>query len=247
MSLNNIRIVLIETSHPGNIGSAARAMLTMGLQDLYLVNPAHFPDKKATIMASGADSVLQQATVVRTLREAVSDCHLVMGTSARDKRSVQWPVMSAREAGLFTAEQTNKGKVAIVFGRESSGLTNTELEHCQYLVSIPVNADFHSLNIAAAVQVIGYECAVAHQQTQSSDLQSAEALATVQDIEAFYEHLERTLVDIRYLDPDKPRLLMRRLRRLYGRIQLTKSEVNILRGVLSASQGSKFLPRNKRG
>ncbi len=246
MSLNNIRIVLIETSHPGNIGSAARAMLTMGLSDLCLVNPAHFPDKKATIMASGADRVLQQAKVVNTLAEAIADYHLVIGTSARNKRSVQWPLMTARHTGEFIAKHSGKGKVALIFGRENSGLSNQELEHCQYLTSIPVNPDFRSLNIASAVQVLAYECAVAHEQEQTPDQQTAGELATAGDMEDYYNHLQQTLIDIRYLDPEKPRLLMRRLRCLYGRIQPTKSEVSILRGILSATQGNKFLPRNKR-
>ncbi len=245
MSLNNIRIVLIETSHPGNIGSVARAMLTMGITDLCLVNPRHFPDKQATIMASGAEHILQQARIVSSVQDAIADCTLVIGTSAREQRSVPWPLMSAREAGTFIAEHSTTGKTAILFGRESSGLTNKELESCQYLLSIPVNPDFRSLNIASAVQVIAYECAVALEQ-QPVNTQQRRELATAKDMQNYYRHLEKTLIDIRYMDPDKPRLLMRKLRCLYGRIQLTKSEVNLLRGILSAAQGIKFIPRNQR-
>ena len=245
IGLGNIRIVLIETSHPGNIGSVARAMKTMGLTDLCLVNPAHFPDKQATAMASGADELLSQATVVSSLYKATADCHTVIGTSARNQRSVQWPLMDARACGEFVAERSVANKVAIVFGRESSGLSNEELELCQFLVSIPVNPDFSSLNIAAAVQVISYECAVALNSFQQGS-SSFEELATSLDVEAFYQQLESTLIGIRYLDPDEPRLLMRKLRCLYGRTQLTKPELGILRGVLTATLGSKFIPRKQR-
>ncbi len=248
MSLNNIRIVLMNTSHPGNIGSAARAMLTMGLTDLYLVNPLHFPDEQANTMASGADSVLEKATVVTELQDAIADCHTVIGTSARDQRSIQWPLMDARACGEFVAERSSHSKIAIVFGRESSGLTNEELELCQFLVSIPVNTNFSSLNIASAVQVLSYECAVAlknhHQATQPSEKQPE--LVTTQAMDSFYQHLEATLIDLRYLDPEKPRLIMRKLRSIYGRMQLSTAELKLLRGILSAAQGRKFMPREQR-
>lgn len=249
IGLGNIRIVLIETSHPGNIGAVARAMMTMGLTDLCLINPAHFPDKQATAMASGADVLLSQATVVSSLHKAIADCHTVIGTSARNQRSVQWPLMDARACGEFVAKRSVANKIAIVFGRESSGLSNEELEACQFLVSIPVNPDFSSLNIAAAVQVISYECSVAlnsFQQESSGSEEFTASLATSLDVEAFYQQLESTLIGIRYLDPDEPRLLMRKLRCLYGRTQLTKPELGILRGVLTATMGSKFIPRKQR-
>ncbi|MEE9351219.1 MAG: RNA methyltransferase [Thiotrichaceae bacterium] len=254
MSLNNIRIVLMNTSHPGNIGSAARAMLTMGLTDLYLVNPIHFPDEQANTMASGADSVLEKATVVTELQDAIADCHTVIGTSARDQRSIQWPLMDARECGEFVAARSSHSKIAIVFGRESSGLTNEELEQCQFLVSIPVNANFSSLNIASAVQVLSYECAVAlksHQQKRSYQQETQQSekqpeLVTTQGMDSFYQHLETTLIDLRYLDPEKPRLIMRKLRSIYGRMQLSAAELKLLRGILSAAQGRKFMPREQR-
>lgn len=245
MSLNNIRIVLIETSHPGNIGSAARAMLTMGLTELYLVNPHSFPDKQANIMASGADAVLDKAIVVPSLQEAIADCHTVIGTSARKQRHIQWELMDARSCGEFVAKRVVDGKVAIVFGRESSGLSNEELDQCQFQVSIPVNPDFSSLNVASAVQVLSYECTVALAAHENKLTKKTE-MASVADMESYYEHLEQTLVEIRYLNPEKPRLLMRRLRCLYGRLQPSKSELNILRGMLSAAQGVKFIPRDKR-
>jgi TrmH family RNA methyltransferase len=248
MSLNNIRIVLIETSHPGNIGSAARAMLTMGLTDLYLVKPVHHPNEQSVAMSSGATKVLDQAKIVDSLQEAIADCHRVIGTSARDQRSVQWPLMDARTCGEFIAEQSTESKTAIVFGRESSGLTNEELELCQFLVSIPVNPDFSSLNIASAVQVLSYECKMASNLVPQSNANSSEnpLLATMDEMEAFYQHLQTTLIKIRYLDAKEPRLLMRKLRCLYGRIQMTRQELGILRGVLSATLGSKFIPRSQR-
>jgi len=247
MSLNNIRIVLMGTTHPGNIGSTARAMLTMGLTDLYLVNPARFPDDQANTMASGADSILTQATVVSSLQQAIADCHTVVGTSARNQRTIHWPLMDARACGEFIANQSSDSKTAIVFGRESSGLTNEELELCQVLVSIPVNPDFSSLNIASAVQVLSYECAMAQSHPQEMNTETIKPeTVTIEQMESFYQHLEETLIALRYLDPEKPRLIMRKLRSIYGRIQPEPSELNILRGILSATQGCKFLPRDQR-
>lgn len=249
MSLNNIRIVLIETSHPGNIGSAARAMKTMGVSDLCLVSPKQFPDSKAHVMASGADSILEAATVVDTLQEALQDCTVVVGTSARFQRQVQWPQLTARECGEFAAQESETGKVAIVFGRESSGLTNDELQLCQYLVHIPVNPDFSSLNVASAVQVLSYEVAQGMQafaQQPQVVKRVQDELVSADDMEGFYGHLEQALIDTRYLNPEKPKLLMRRLRSIYGRLHLTHSELNILRGILSACQGRKFESRKDR-
>ncbi|MCK5726518.1 MAG: RNA methyltransferase [Thiotrichaceae bacterium] len=246
MSLNNIRIVMIATSHPGNIGSAARAMLTMGLTDLYLVNPKSFPDNQAQTMASGADSVLAHATVVNCLADAIADCHLVIGTSARSQRTTQWSHLDSSECGEQVAKHCQTGKVAIIFGRESSGMTNEELEYCQYLTSIPVNPEFKSLNIAAAVQVLAYECSIAVKRGNASletKNQSQPPLADAKAMEGFYQHLEKALITIRYLDPNDPRLLMRKFRGLFGRTQLQKKEVSMLRGFFSAAQGSKFIGR----
>ena len=247
MSLNNIRIVLIETSHPGNIGAAARAMLTMGVTELYLVNPLHFPDDQATAMASGADSLLKQATVVSSLPLAINDCHTVIGTSARDQRTIRWPLMDARHCGKFVVKRCSEDKIAIVFGRESSGLTNEELEHCQFLVSIPVNPEFRSLNIASAVQILSYECAEAyrHYHQPGSNTSPVDKKVTSEEMDMFYQHLKKMLIDVRYLDPEKPRRVMRKLRSIFGRIELAPQELNLLRGVLSAAQGKKLTPRKQ--
>jgi len=254
---DSIRIVLIETSHPGNIGAAARAMKVMGLYNLCLVAPKHFPDAQATAMASGADDILEQAKVVDCLADAIADCHVVIGTSARSTRYLQWPLRTARECGQYVAEQVQGNtqnnvqpkKVAILFGRERTGLTNDELDHCQSLVHIPSNPDYSSLNVAAAVQLISYECSIHQSQTVLSTPQQnenrQEAPVKRAAMEGFYQHLEQTLADIRYLNPDNPRYLMRRLRRLFGRSEILPSEMNILRGILSAMQGRKFKPRDK--
>ncbi|PID45828.1 MAG: tRNA (cytosine(32)/uridine(32)-2'-O)-methyltransferase TrmJ [Proteobacteria bacterium] len=257
MSLSNIRIVLIQTSHPGNIGSAARAMKTMGLSDLCLVNPSRFPDEQARAMASGADDVLQQASVVSSLSEAVADCQHIVGTSARSQRTLRWQLLEPRECGVFAADSAAKGKVAIVFGRERTGLTNEELELCHRLVHIPSNPDYCSLNVASAVQILSYECRVAalgRQKSEGEEIPQVplgadsleEELVSAEAMEGFYQQLEQLMIETDFLDPENPRYLMRRMRRLYGRTQITKSELNLLRGSLSAFQGRKFQRREKK-
>lgn len=245
--LNNIRIVMIQTSHAGNIGAAARAMKVMGLSDLCLVAPKQFPDDQATAMASGADNILQQATVVETLPEAIADCQLVIGTSARSTRYLQWPLRSARECGEYVANNIGGKKIAILFGRERTGLTNDELDYCQSLVHIPTNPDYSSLNVASAVQLIGYECSIhandSARATPETNKNREEEVVDSKVMESFYQNLEQVLQEIRYLDPKNPRHLMRRLRRLFGRSSVTQSEMNILRGILSAMQGRKFQER----
>ncbi len=230
----NIRIVLVNTSHPGNIGAAARAMKNMGLSKLVLVEPASFPHADATARASGADDILQQARVCGSLAAAVDGCTLVFGASAR-LRSLPWPIVEPREMAQQLMTESSQSPVAIVFGREHSGLTNAELEACNALVHIPCNEAFSSLNIAAAVQVLCYEVNLAAgagtvQADDDSDI------ATSDELERFHQHLEQSLVDIDFLDPTKPRLLMRRLKRLYNRARLEQTEVNILRGILTATQ-----------
>lgn len=247
--LDQLCIVMIQTSHPGNIGSAARAMKTMGIHDLRLVNPTRFHSPETKALASGADDILENARLCSTLQEALADCHYVIGTSARNERSLRWPQMDARECGQWVAKHLPKQKIALVFGRERTGLTNDELEHCQALVHIPMAFDFFSLNIAAAIQIICYECMMAVRQAskpieQTSINELDEEPATAAAMESFFTHLESTLVEVEYLDPENPRLLMRRLRRLYGRITPTQSEVNILRGMLAAFQGRKFTRRS---
>jgi TrmH family RNA methyltransferase len=248
MSLSNIRIVLIQTSHPGNIGAAARAMKTMGLSDLCLVKPSRFPDEQAEAMASGADDVLKNAHVVETLEEAVAECKVIIGTSARSQRTLRWVITEPRECGVITCENAVKGKVAIVFGRERTGLTNEELALCHQLVHIPSNPEYSSLNVASAVQLISYECRVAYLDSVDEAKKTStldEEIVSAKDMEGFYSQLEKLMIDTDFLDPDNPRYLMRRIRRMYGRIQVTRSELNLLRGSLSAFAGRKFRRRDK--
>jgi len=230
----NIRIVLVNTSHPGNIGAAARAMKNMGLSELVLVEPALFPHADATARASGADDLLQRAKVCGSLAEAIDGCTLVFGASAR-LRSLPWPIVEPREMAAQVVAESEQSPVAIVFGREHSGLTNTELEACNALVHIPCNENFSSLNIAAAVQVLCYEVNLAAGANKAQAEDDSE-IATSDELEHFHQHLETTLVEIDFLDPDKPRLLMRRLKRLFNRARLEQTEVNILRGILTATQ-----------
>lgn len=233
--LTNIRIVLVETSHPGNIGAAARAMKNMGLERLVLVNPRRFPDAEATARASGADDLLAAAKVCSSLEEAVADCTVVFGASAR-LRTIPWPQVDARACAGRIATLAGREEVALVFGREKSGLTNEELQCCNFLVYIPSNGRYSSLNLAAAVQVLAYELRVAHSGAEGEERPRREPLASAGEVEQFYAHLEEAMVEFEFLDPDNPRQLMRRLRRLFNRAALEKTEVNILRGVLSAAQ-----------
>ena len=243
--LENIRVVLVNTSHPGNIGGAARAMKNMGLSRLVLVDPQDFPSHEASARASGADGILETAQVVATLEEALVGCTLVLGTSARDRR-MPWPMLDPRECGIQSVERAAEGgQVALVFGREYAGLTNDELQRCHYHVHIPSDPEFSSLNLAAAVQVLSYEVRMAWlaaegrpSKVEKGEVASTKSgeLATMDELERFYEHLEQTLVAIEFLDPEKPRHLMARLRRLYGRSSVSRAEMNILRGILTETQ-----------
>ncbi|WP_236690593.1 MULTISPECIES: tRNA (cytosine(32)/uridine(32)-2'-O)-methyltransferase TrmJ [Stutzerimonas stutzeri subgroup] len=245
VSLQNIRVVLVNTSHAGNIGGAARAMKNMGLSSLVLVDPEDFPSPNAVARASGATDILDSARVVATLEEALAGCSLVLGTSARDRR-IPWPLLDPRECASVSVEQSaGGGEVALVFGREYAGLTNEELQRCQYHVHIPSDPQFSSLNLAAAVQVLTYEVRMAWlaaegRPTKVEKLETTAMLdaqpVTVDELENYFGHLERTLVDIGFLDPTKPRHLMPRLRRLYGRSGISKLEMNILRGILTETQ-----------
>ncbi|WP_028695978.1 tRNA (cytosine(32)/uridine(32)-2'-O)-methyltransferase TrmJ [Pseudomonas cremoricolorata] len=238
--LQNIRVVLVNTSHPGNIGGAARAMKNMGLSRLVLVQPKAFPSEQASARASGADDLLASAEVVDSLEAALVGCTLVLGTSARD-RSLPWPMLDPRECGVKAVEHAGGGEqIALVFGREHAGLTNDELQRCHFHVHIPSNPDFSSLNLAAAVQVLAYEARSAWLAAQDGDQieveDAGEPLATMDEMERFYDHLEQTLVQIGFLDPAKPKHLMARLRRLYGRSAVNHSEMSILRGILTETQ-----------
>ena len=209
----------------------------MGLTDLWLVNPLRFPDAEATARASGADDLLARAQVRQSLDELIGDCRLVVGASARP-RSIPCPVLSPRECAALARDESAAGRVVVLFGREQSGLSNAELDHCQYLVRIPTSVEYGSLNLAAAVQVIAYELFVAHA-TKEAGLaaRSPEHVpVSAGEMERFYEHLEATLVQLEFLDPANPRHLMRRLRRLYNRARPDGNEINILRGFLAAAQ-----------
>jgi tRNA/rRNA methyltransferase len=231
MLLDRFRVVLVAPSHPGNIGAAARAMLTMGLTRLALVAPLRFPDPDAVARASGATSVLDAAQVVATLDEALAGCALAIGLSSRP-REFAGRVLSVRAAAAAAVAHAAYGEVALVFGTEMSGLSNRDLARCAMIATIPTSADYASLNLAAAVQVVAYELRVAA--AGDAVWQPPRfAPATADEIEALYAHAARTLAAMRFLDPRRPKRLLPRLRRLFARAGLEKEEVNILRGILA--------------
>lgn len=226
-----VRFVLVETSHPGNIGSAARAVYAMGFTELVLVNPARFPHADATALAAGADQVLASARVCADLDEALAGCVRVYGTSARS-RTLDWPLCDARAAAVEAAGY--RQPVAFVFGRERTGLTNAELDRCHAMLTIPTGGDYASLNLAQAVQIVAYEMRMADTPAQggSGPGEEGDPLPAHEDMERFHAHLEQTLVDIGFLDPANPKQLMRRLRRYFQRSAPTATELSILRGIL---------------
>lgn len=230
--LTNIRIVLCQPSHPGNIGAAARAAKTMGIKQLYLVNPQRFPHAEASALASGAQDLLDNAVVCSDLSEAIADCTLAVGLTARG-RDLSVPLRTIREAALQIIKEATVGKIAMVFGTEMSGLTNQELGKCQLLARIPSNPDSSSLNLAAAVQVVCYELRIHALEETYSENHSHDA-ATLDEVEGFYQHLEQAMIKTEFLNPEQPKRLMLRLRRLFSRTRLEKEEVNILRGILSS-------------
>lgn len=228
-----VRIVLVGTTHPGNIGAVARAMKNMGQSDLVLVNPKHFPHEDATARASGATDILESAKVVSTLAEALTDCVYVAGASARS-RTIGWPTMGPRDCAERMMLEMKKGQVAAVFGPEKSGLNNDDLDLCHTLLTIPTNPDFSSLNLAMAVQVFTYELRVASSLNGGPGFTSEAPPASGDEMEHFYTHLEKVFAEVKFLDPDNPRYLMRRMRRLFIRARPDVNEVNILRGFLTA-------------
>lgn len=233
--LQNIRIVLVETSHTGNMGSVARAMKTMGLTNLYLVNPLVKPDSQAIALAAGASDVIGNATIVDTFDEAIAGCSLVVGTSARS-RSLPWPMLDPRECGLKSVEEGQQAPVALVFGRERVGLTNEELQKCHYHVAIAANPEYSSLNLAMAVQVITYEVRMAwlqSQETEASEV-SESPYPLVDDLERFYQHMEKMMVASGFIREATPGQVMSKMRRLFTRARPEKDELNILRGMLSS-------------
>jgi tRNA (cytidine32/uridine32-2'-O)-methyltransferase len=241
--LENTRIVLVNTSHPGNIGATARAMKNMGLSRLYLVDPKEHPTYEAYSRAAGADDVLGDAVVTESLADALNGCVWVAGTSARE-RAVQWPVYDPRGCADLCLEQSLQGDVAIVFGRERTGLTNEELELCNGLVHIPTNPEYNSLNVAAAVQVLCYELrtsflASTAAASEKPKTQKEDMPATTDQLEGMYQHMYQMLEDIRFFGTTNPEVIMRRLKSLFNRARVSRREVAILRGIFSAAQGKK--------
>ncbi|WP_263063425.1 tRNA (cytosine(32)/uridine(32)-2'-O)-methyltransferase TrmJ [Dickeya dadantii] len=233
--LQNIRIVLVETSHTGNMGSTARAMKTMGLTNLWLVNPLVKPDSQAISLSAGASDVIGNATIVDSLDQALEGCGLVVGTSARS-RTLPWPMLEPRECGVRSIQESQHAPVAIVFGRERVGLTNEELQKCHYHVAIPANPEYSSLNLAMAVQILSYEVRVAwlDSQQQGEPAHEESPYPLVDDLERFYQHLEETLLHTGFIRQPHQGQVMNKLRRLFTRARPENQELNILRGILSA-------------
>jgi len=230
--LANVRIVLSHTSHPGNIGAAARAMKTMGLNALYLINPKSFPDKEAEARAAGAWDVLNAAKVCSSLEEALSGTVLAAAVTAR-ARDLAHEVFDSRQGAQELCNHAQQHPVALVFGTEMSGLTTLEVSKCQIIVHIPANPDYSSLNLGSAVQVMAYELRMAL--AGSGNLpQPMGTPASFDEIEFFFRHLEQSMINSGFLDPQEPKRLLQRMRRLFARARLEKEEVNILRGILSA-------------
>lgn len=243
MTFDSIRIVLVATTHPGNIGSTARAMKTMGLHRLYLVSPKSFPDPRAHEMSAGAyDVLLEHVVVTDSLSSALTGCKLVLATSAR-ARDMGLPGFTPADCASFVASQSDDTEIAIVFGREHAGLTNEELLHCHYHIHIPSNPDFSSLNLAQAVQIIAYELRMKLLSPKAIVETRKDMLATVDEVARFHTHLQEVLIAVNFLKPANPKKLMQRLRRLFNRIQLEQMEVNILRGILTQIQSA--LSRSK--
>ena len=230
--LQNFRVILCQTSHPGNIGSAARAMKTMGISQLYLVQPHSFPDAHATALSTGAADLLENAIVTETLAEALNGCAFAIGMSAR-KRNLSHELVNVRSAAATAIDIAANQPVALVFGTEMSGLTNAELDLCQMLAMIPANPEYSSLNLAAAVQIMCYELRMTALKDAPINPNTVNELATIDSVEGFYTHLEQTLLHIGYLNPAAPKKLMERIRRIYARNRLEKEEVNLLRGILT--------------
>lgn len=238
--LNRIKIVLVQTTHPGNIGATARAMKAMGLSQLALVSPLKFPHQDATFRAAGADDILENAVIVDELSQALTGCDWVIGASVRQRKLAR-PILNPKEAAIKIRDELT-GNVALVFGRESSGLTNEELSLCHDQVFIPTDPAFSSLNVASAVQVIVYElrmAALAHANKIPLKQAKNDLLANADEVAGFYEHLRQTLLDIEFLTHKQPKRLMERLHLLFNRSHLTVTEINILRGILKAVREQK--------
>jgi TrmH family RNA methyltransferase len=231
-----IHIVLVRPTHAGNVGACARAMKTMGLESLRLVRPCAEIDAQARAMAAGADDVLDRALVCDSLDEALRDCGYVLGTSARGRR-IGWPVFAPRDGAAELLAQAARQPAALLFGQERTGLTNDDLDRCHALVTIPANPEFSSLNLASAVQIMAYELyAASGVRAPAPAATPAHAPVAHEEMRQFYRHLQQVLSETGFLNPAKPRLLMRRLVRLFNRAQPDANEINILRGILTSVQ-----------
>ncbi|MEI6459722.1 MAG: RNA methyltransferase [Pseudomonadota bacterium] len=228
-----IRFILVAPSHPGNVGAAARAMKTMGVEELWLVAPAQYPHPEATALASSAADLLDRATVVDTLSEAVQGCTLVLGTSARLRTALYWPVMTPREAAPKLLEAAVDGPVAVVFGTERTGLTNADFERCNALIHIPANPAYESLNLSQAVQIVAYElrCAMALPRPEARRLVP---LAPAEELDRLNAHMGQVLAAVAFTDRAGGGHLERRFARIFGRAELDCHEVNMLRGLLAS-------------
>jgi TrmH family RNA methyltransferase len=233
----SIRIVLVDTAHPGNIGAVARAMKNMGLTDLHLVRPKFFPNSEATARSSGAHDVLDSAQVHETFEAAVADCGLVVGTSAR-QRHLPWELLEPRECARLVVQAAQDGHAALVFGSERYGLSNVELTLCNLMVTIPTNPQYSSLNLAMAVQVLAYELWLLCRESAPPPLREV-PLATTEEVQRLYVHIEQVLEEIDFRDRTGSGQLMTRIRRLFNRAQLDQNETNILRGILTAVQSKR--------
>lgn len=233
--LNNVKVVLVGTSHSGNIGSAARAMKVMGLTNLVLVDPQCKVDEQTLALAAGAADIAENAIIVKNLNEAVADCSLVVGSSARS-RTLEWPMLEPRECGQKFVSEGQSSPVALVFGRERTGLTNEELQTCHYHVCIPANPDYSSLNLAMAVQTLSYEIRMAYLERQQSQytVEEESVYPRHKELEMFFEHLEKVAIDTQFINREQPGQVMNKLRRLFHRARPESQELNILRGVLSS-------------
>ena len=232
----SVSIVLVGISHPGNIGSAARAMKTMGLDSLRLVAPERFPATEATVMAAGADDVLEQARVYADVASAVADCGLIIGTTSRS-RHLPWRVAEPRAAAREAAAASRDGRVAVLFGAERTGLLNDDIERCQLLLSIPTGSGYSSLNVAMAVQVVAYELLLALRDEDFAAAARGVPLASAMEMERFYAQLGQVMEQVDFRDRNGEGHLMARIRRLFNRALMDKNEVNILRGILTSVQG----------
>ncbi|ELN3182349.1 tRNA (cytosine(32)/uridine(32)-2'-O)-methyltransferase TrmJ [Vibrio cholerae] len=237
--LERVKVVLVGTTHSGNIGSAARAMKVMGLSQMVLVDPQCQVDAQAIALAAGASEIALNAQIYPTLEAAVADCGLVVGTSARS-RTLEWPMLEPRECGEKIISEANQHSVAMVFGRERTGLTNDELQLCHYHVCVPANPEYSSLNLAMAVQLLSYEVRMAYlalqQSSQSSTLQ--EEYPRHQELERFYAHLEQVIMQTEFISAQQPGQVMNKLRRMFTRARPEAQEINILRGILTSVQKS---------